>query len=96
MESERLDWDPAKNASNQRKHGISFEDASAVFETPDWVEWICSEPGADEERYMIVGRVGWKIVSVVYTERGDTIRLISAREANQNERRQFREGKTRS
>jgi uncharacterized DUF497 family protein len=95
MESEGFDWDPAKNVSNLRKHGISSEDAAAIFDTPDWVEWICSEPGDEEERYMIVGRLGWKIVSAVYTERGDTIRLISAREANRYERRQFREGKAR-
>ncbi len=44
---------------------------------------------------MIAGRLGWKIVSVVSTERGDTIRVISAREANRYERRQFREGKAR-
>jgi uncharacterized protein len=41
---------------------------------------------------MIVGRLGWKLVSVVYTERGDRIRLISAREANRNERRAYDTG----
>jgi uncharacterized DUF497 family protein len=50
MEPERFGWDPAKDAANQRKHGFSFEDATAIFDTPDWVEWICSEPGDAEER----------------------------------------------
>ena len=91
-----FEWDPAKNASNFRKHRISFEEARAVFDDPDEVEWICSDPDDDEERYMMVGRIGWKIVSVVYTERGDRIRLISAREANHFERREYRQGQERS
>lgn len=91
-----FDWDPAKDASNWRKHGISFEEATAVFDDPYWTEWICSDDDDDEERYMAVGLLGWKIVSVVYTERGDTLRWISAREANSHERREYRQGKTRS
>ena len=74
-----FDWDPAKNASNFRKHGITFEDAKAVFEDPAKLGWICSDPGDDEERFMVVGRLGWRIVSVVYAIRGNTLRLISAR-----------------
>lgn len=42
---------------------------------------------------MIVGRLGWNIVSVVYTERGNKIRLISAREASRDERREYDQGK---
>jgi uncharacterized protein len=91
-----FDWDPAKNVSNFRKHGIRFEEATAVFDDPGWVEWICSDPGDDEERYMIVGRLGWKIVSVVYTERGNKLRLISAREANSDERGEYRQSQARS
>jgi uncharacterized protein len=61
----RFDWDPAKNASNRRKHGISLEEAAAVFDDPGKVGWVCSDPGDDEERYMVVGRAipigrGWK------------------------------------
>ena len=89
-----FDWDPAKNASNRRKHGLSLQDAAAVFDDPRAVEWICSRPEDAEERYMIVGRLGWKIVSVVFTERGTTTRLISAREANRDERRAYDPGKT--
>ena len=91
-----FDWDPAKNVSNFRKHGIRFEEAALVFHDPGWVEWICSDPGDDEERYMIVGRLGWKVVSVVYTERDNKLRLISAREANSDERREYRQSKARS
>jgi uncharacterized DUF497 family protein len=89
-----FDWGENKNASNFRKHRLSFEDATAVFDDPQSVEWICSDPADDEERYMIVGRLGWNIVSVVYTERGNKLRLISAREANRDERREYHRGKT--
>ena len=86
-----FDWDPAKDATNRKKHGISFEEITEVFGGPGWDEWIDRDPGDDEVRYMTVGRLGWKIVSVVYTERGNFIRLISAREANSFERRAFRQ-----
>ena len=90
-----FDWDDEKNASNHKKHGISFEEATAVFDDPTGVEWICSDPGDEEERYMLVGRLGWKLVSVVYTERGHTLRLISAREANRHERGEYRQSQAR-
>jgi uncharacterized DUF497 family protein len=84
MESE-FEWDPIKDAVNRRKHGISFEEAKAVFADPYSVEWICSDPAEDEERYMLVGRAGWRLISVVYTERGNRLRLISARRASRRE-----------
>ena len=84
-----FDWDPAKNASNFRKHGISLEAATAVFRDPEKIRWVCSDPGDDEECFMVVGRLRWKIVSVVYAERGSKLRLISARKANRDEQREY-------
>jgi uncharacterized DUF497 family protein len=84
-----FDWDPAKNAANVRKHGISFEEASAVFDDPVRTGWVCSDPDEAEERFMAIGRVGWRILSVVYTERGNLLRLISARKASRRERREY-------
>ena len=89
-----FDWDPAKNASNSRKHGITFEEAQFVFEDPEKVGWLCSDPGDDEDRFMVVGRQGWRIVSVVYTMRGDSTRLISARKASPRERRAYDQSET--
>jgi uncharacterized DUF497 family protein len=89
-----FDWDPAKNVSNKRKHDISLEESTAVFDDPGKVGWLCSDAGDDEERFMVVGRVGWRIITVVYTVRGDTYRLISARKASRNERRTYDQGKT--
>jgi uncharacterized DUF497 family protein len=87
-----FDWDRKKNASNRRKHGISFEEARAVFDDPAKVGWLCSDPEDDEVRFMVVGRLRWEIVSVVYTIRGDVLRLISARKANHDERRAYGQG----
>jgi uncharacterized protein len=87
-----FEWDPAKNVSNRRKHRIGFDEAKAVFDDPNSVEWICSDPADDEVRYMVVGRVGWRLVSVIYTEGGDTARLISARKASRRERDLYDQG----
>ena len=89
-----FDWDPAKNASNRRKHDVDFEDAKSVFDDPAKVGWICSDPEDDEERFMIVGRLGWRLVSVVYTMRGNVLRLISARKASKDERREYDQSAT--
>ena len=94
MESERFDWDPAKKASNVRKHGITFEEASEVFADPGRIQWISSDPEEDEERWTAVGLVRMRILAVVYTERGDLIRIISARKASPDERRQYDQGTT--
>jgi len=71
----RIDWDPAKNRANQRKHGINFEDARAVFDDPDHIELFDDR----EERWVAIGAVGRSILFVVYTMRNGVIRLISAR-----------------
>ena len=89
MEDMEFEWDERKNATNERKHGISFEDAKAVFRDPARVGWLCSDPGDDEERFVIVGRSGWKIMSVIYTMRGNITRLISARKASRREQREY-------
>ncbi|MGH2617554.1 MAG: BrnT family toxin [Thermomicrobiales bacterium] len=76
-----VDWDPAKNRSNQRKHGIDFEDAQAVFLDPDRIE-VLDDRDYGEERWAVIGTVGRLVVSVIYTNRNGGIRLISARKAD--------------
>lgn len=75
-----ITWDPAKNRSNQRKHGISFEDAKAVFQDPDRIDDF-DDREYDEERWIVIGLVSSVIIHVIYTIRGGGIRLISARKA---------------
>ena len=79
-------WDSGKNEANVRKHGLAFEDAVHVFEDDHLLEVfdsVHSIPG--EERWKAIGLVR-KVICVIYTERGDSIRIISARIANAEER----------
>ena len=90
MELQDLDieWDEEKNEINKRKHHVSFETASYVFLDPKRIEAFDDLHSDDEDRYQVVGRVG-TVLFVVYTERGETIRLISARPATAKERRLY-------
>jgi uncharacterized protein len=91
-------WDPRKDRSNRREHGLSFETASLVFDDP----LAASRPDdtTEEERWQTVGEVGGVIVLVVHTwpqpdddGRKEVARIISARKATAHERRAYEEGK---
>jgi uncharacterized DUF497 family protein len=82
-------WDHDKAKNNKEKHGISFELATQVFYDPHRIEKEDLEHSTDSEKRMqTIGKAG-KVLFVVYTERTDKIRLISARLADKNERRQY-------
>ncbi len=83
-----FEWDPTKAASNVHKHGIRFADAVAVLEDDRAI--TVSDDSTDEQRWATIGMdaVG-RIVVVVYTWRGESIRIISARQATQREGRQY-------
>jgi len=88
----RFEWDPAKNAENKRKHGVSFEEAQTVF-YDDWGILIEDEhePG-QEERFVLIGTSATLRVLVVshcYRARDHVIRLISARRADRSERKDY-------
>jgi len=82
-------FDPSKAAGNLRKHGVSFADAEGVFMDPLALHRI--DPDAEgEERFVAVGEGSAnQILVVIYTLRGDTIRLISARRATPREIRTY-------
>ena len=80
-----FEWDEDKNQLNIEKHKISFETASHVFDDPSYVEMYGFEHSIDEDRYLAIGLVG-SVLFVVYTERKNRIRLISARRATEKER----------
>jgi uncharacterized DUF497 family protein len=87
--SSGCDWDPEKDAENQRKHeGITFADACYVFDDPlqDVVE---DDRDYGERRFIATGRVGNVILVVVFTERAGRERIISARKAEPRERRAY-------
>jgi uncharacterized DUF497 family protein len=82
-------WDPEKAASNLGKHGIDFADAVGVFED-EWALTIRQEYVEAEQRFATLGTDFLeRVLVVVYTYRGGTIRLISARRATRRERRAY-------
>jgi uncharacterized protein len=84
-----FEWDPAKNAANIAKHGIDFEDAIAVFDEP-FYEQRDDRLDYGEERLAVIGRIGERFLYVVYTWRSEKRRIVSARWANEHERRAYR------
>jgi len=82
-------WDPDKAQANLEEHHIDFADAVGVFED-DWALTIKEEHVDDEQRFATLGMdfLG-RVLVVVYTYRGEDIRLISARSATKRERRTY-------
>ena len=78
-----FDWHDAKAAANLGAHGVSFEFATTVFKDPFAIERVDDRKDYGEERFVIVGMAQEHILLVVFAERGDRIRLISARRATQ-------------
>lgn len=87
-----FEWHAAKASLNQQKHGVSFEDAIAVFADPMARIFPDERHSQDEVRELIIGhsRAG-QLVIVSFTERQTTVRLISARPATRMERRDYEE-----
>ncbi len=87
-----IEWDPTKARINRRKHGVTFEEATTVFIDP--LSSTIPDPlhSGDEERFIIVGQsIQQRLLVVVHTDRGDRIRIISARVANAHERKTYEE-----
>jgi uncharacterized protein len=77
----RLEWDDAKNLANQKNHGVSFEEAAALFDDGvDCLEIFDEQHSDTEDRFISIGPIERGLVLVVWTERvDDVIRIISAR-----------------
>jgi hypothetical protein len=83
----RFEWNPDKAAENLRKHKISFEEAREVFDDPNEIDGFDSEHSENEQRFWVIGFSSRRLLFVVFCERdGETIRLISARKADQREK----------
>ena len=91
----RFDWDPAKNRTNIRDHGLAFADAQAVFEGPTWELWDDREDYG-EERWVAIGVLDGIEITVVYTDlrtnQGVVRQIISARRATRDEREAYYRG----
>ena len=90
----RFEWDEQKNQVNIRKHGISFELAQQIFESPVF-SWQDTREDYGETRFISIGKIAdFAVLVVVHTEREGRVRLISARAASRKEREAY-DGQTR-
>ncbi|MBE9227851.1 BrnT family toxin [Phormidium sp. LEGE 05292] len=87
-----VEWNPEKAKSNLQKHGVSFSDAEAVLFDPYALSFE-DRSAQGEQRFIVMGMDHLRrLLVVVYTYRGDNIRLISARPATSKERREYETG----
>jgi len=94
MTAPSFEWDPQKAAANLKSHGVTFEEATTTFQDP--LARIHADPdhSAAERREIIVGHSSkGELLVVSFTDRGSSIRLISARPATRQERRDYEEAK---
>ena len=86
----QFEWDERKAARNLKVHGVTFEEAMTVFEDALFLTFADLDHSTEEQRYIIMGQSkGGRLLVVAYTERGQTTRLISAREATRRERQSY-------
>ena len=87
------EWHAAKAKANLQKHGVSFDDAATVFLDPLASTYPDPYHSGEEEREITIGRTaGHRIVFVSHCQRGNRLRIISARRATRRERSQYEEG----
>jgi uncharacterized DUF497 family protein len=83
-----FEWDEDKRLVNLEKHKIDFEDAQALFDGR--AVMTATSTQMDEDRYLTTGQIGKRFYTVVWTWRGDIIRVISVRRARDAEEREYR------
>ncbi|WP_067515375.1 BrnT family toxin [Endozoicomonas ascidiicola] len=91
----KFEWDKSKDLSNLKKHGISFEEAKSVFYDEYAIQYFDEENSGFEDRFLMVGLSHEsRVLLVCHCERdsGQSIRIISARKATNNERKYYEGG----
>lgn len=89
-----FEWDEEKNRSNQRKHSVSFDEASTIFGDPLSVTIDDPRHSTREQRWITLGySAKHRLLVVVHTDRGSRIRIVSARLGTRSERRMYEESK---
>ena len=83
-----IEWDDNKAEINYNKHGIRFRVAARIFLDENRIDYFDELHSDDEERWKVIGRVR-NILAVIYTERGENLRLISARYATKDEEDEY-------
>jgi uncharacterized DUF497 family protein len=85
MNDDDFEWDEAKARHNYSKHGVTFATAKEAFADRLMVEILDEREDYGEDRLLLIGMAEGQLLSVIYTERGERFRLISARRANKDE-----------
>ena len=88
-----FEWDPDKDSANREKHGVSFGEASTAFFDP--LSSTVSDPAHSEAefRFVLIGLTfAGRLVVVSHVDRGEAVRLISARVATRRERKTYEQG----
>ena len=87
-----FDWDDSKAEANERKHGVTFTEATTVFTDPLSRTFFDPEHSEREDRFVTIGvSTTGRTLVVAHAERGDTIRIINARKATRRERKDYEE-----
>ncbi len=87
-----FEWDPEKDAANQAKHGLPLRRGELGFEDPEKLVIEDRRMDYGEPRFIVLAEIEGRVHVIVYTPRGDTIRLISVRKANEREQRLYHDG----
>ena len=88
-----FEWDAGKSAINRGKHGVSFEEAATAFGDPLSSTILDPDSSDDETRFILMGQaVSGRLLGIVQTDRGESVRLINARLATRGERRAYEQG----
>ncbi len=89
----KVEWDPKKAERNLKKHFVSFKEATTVFGDPLSVTFPDPDHSIDEERFITIGESqGGRLLMVSHTDRGERVRIISAREVTNREKKFYEEG----
>jgi uncharacterized DUF497 family protein len=92
----QFEWDAEKAAANLAKHGVSFDEASTVFGDPLAGTILDPRHPADELRFVTIGfSTSQRLLVVAHSDRGDRVRVISARRATRRERNTYESTPTR-
>jgi hypothetical protein len=86
-------WDETKRKSNLEKHGLDFKDAHLVYDNPDKCTYESIRKNEPRLLDLAVAVVKGRLLALIYTERGDDIRVISFRPASREEREQYEQDK---
>jgi uncharacterized DUF497 family protein len=85
-----FEWDPSKADENLRKHRVAFRDAATIFRDPLGITIFDPYHSKEEDRYITIGKsLGGRLLIVAHTDRGDRIRIISARDLTSAERKAY-------